>query len=151
MSKKKLTKEGSNAISVLRKNYDDWDGKAFPSLHVTEDDMKTGFTGFSREPITLQRGSTWRWNRTVNLINLNFGPKTTLTLQKMNSRSCNEQPAPSFKVWLFTIEKHNENLLYFIWCEKGTSDDIPSVLDYAFLKPFVSDSSIADEIWNTKN
>ena len=147
MSKKKLTKEGTNAINVLRSCFEEWDGCPFASLHVSEEDMKTGYTGFSKEPITLQRGTSWRWNRTVNILDINYSNDTTVNLQKMNSRSCNEQQAPPYKIWLFTINKQGDNPLYFIWCEKGISEGIPSVLDYAFLKPFVTDASVADEIW----
>ena len=59
-----------------------------------------------------------------------------INLQKMNSRSCNEQQASTYKIWLFTINKQGDSPLYFIWFKKGISESIPSVLD-AFLKLFV--------------
>lgn len=158
MHTKKLTKESEKALAIFRKQFESWDGNAEDTLEVSPQQLLDGYIQVSKQPIILQRGLTWRWNRTVNAKNIEFSEGYVATLQKMNSRKSKDSYAniPPLKVWLFSAVKTDQEPIYIVWCEKGLQESeleheetrIPSISEFAFLKQFVTPAVASELNWN---
>merc|ERR1712217_779647 len=81
------------------------------------------FMAFSTQPFTkLPHDDSWIWNQSNAKITTALDQQHEVTLQKMNTRKRKNCPrAPSYKIWLFSVNKRNQpSHLYFLWCEKGS-------------------------------
>merc|ERR1712137_1230575 len=66
----------------------------------------------------------WIWNQSSGKVYAQVNGMRIM-LQKMNPRKRREcSTAPSYKLWLYTIDRADLPTLYFLWCEKGLSSSI---------------------------
>ena len=154
--KSNLVPEQQRALSVLLENMPRW-SSLFTQQQPNMSMLRTGYFAFSAQPLnSLPKGTTWLWNQSNGKTTIELDGKSSVTLQKMNTRrKRNSNSAPSLKVWLFYIqEPSHQPHLFGLWCEKGVPEEtctqlslpmtIPSPLE---LKQSVSTSSInIDEV-----
>lgn len=129
MSSSKITPEQQRAIQVLLLNLPNW--KEFYQPELGASMFPTNFMAFSTEAFhKLPHDDTWIWNQSNAKVTTELDQFHECTLQKMNTRKRKNCPkAPSFKIWLFALNKKNQpSHLYFLWCEKG----IPSKCQLQF-------------------
>src|SRR3990167_826981 len=161
-----LTKEQKVAYSVLQQNWQNIDKLLMGSQTLKRNGplLKTNFVGFSFYPIektTIPVDNYWCWNQSNAKVSVQIDMFTTITFRKVSTKkkSSSTLPAPSFKIWLFEIESMISASKYFIWCEKGVTeqmDYIPhkgvyteigtifpealNINNFSFLRPFVEDT-----------
>ena len=142
-----LSKETLGAIRMFKSVWNSRGKVCIQSLHVEEEDITTGFVAFAKEKITLQKGNSWRWNRSIYVQDIKINPNITISFQKMNSRSkVAGVKVPTYKLWQYTITiKGETDPLYFIWCEKGNTN--LRIQDFSFLKDFVTPELATELKW----
>ena len=122
----KITPEQQRAVQVLLFNLPNW--KEYYQPELSSSMFPTNFMAFSTEPFhKLPHDDTWIWNQSNAKVTTELDQYHECTLQKMNTRKRKNCPkAPSFKIWLFALNKKNQpSHLYFLWCEKGLTTKTP--------------------------
>ena len=121
-----LTPEQRKAIKVLQEHLPQW--KEFLCDDITRRDIcYTDFKAFTTQKISysdLHHGTNWTWNQSNAKKKVNLENDLYAVVQKFNTRK-KRKNIPStgiiFKLWIFTVYKHNDNSFFgiFVWCEKG--------------------------------
>lgn|SRR3990167_1147866 len=128
---KQLTREQNLALINFIRNY-----HAFDSFQANVHRLKknaqllpTNFMVSSYEPIStasLPRGSTWCWNQSNAKVFTQLDPSTILVFRKISTKkkTTSVVSAPSYKVWLYEVQRIGLCNQYFLWCEKGLEREI---------------------------
>lgn len=72
---------------------------------------------------TLPKDSHWIWNQSKSQKTVSLGDGSAITMYKLNPRRKNKdqtQRHPAYKLWIIsTVCQRDEDVLNFLWCEKG--------------------------------
>ena len=154
------TPEQRKAIKVLQDCLPKW--QEYLCYDITEKDICfTDFIAYSPQKITysdVRHGTDWTWNQSNSKRKVMLENDVLAVIQKFNTRKIQKDSLPIevvFKLWMFTIYKHTENINsfmgVFVWCEKGLSE--PNIDEYGFPAPetneqhhgFNYDHSVAED------
>lgn len=124
-----LSREQNNALEVLLRNKSRFHSLLANAKCVSKNSPlpETDFIASATQPFKISkfpREKHWSWNQSNAKVSTTLEDGTVVTMKKISPRTRSTiGTVPSYKIWIFHLEKQNEADAFFLWCEKGCTND----------------------------